>query len=168
MGQAARTTKLLLDLSTREQGGANAGKRAYLGATVEILNAARRFYLDFFLAHPDKLTERVEIISKKTGEVREGVVSAENLLTWAEFQTVATREHPDPLPDWNFSQAFPDFPNRYRRSVSAPRHAVMYLPKIGKEFGGIFLGHPSYLDLKSEGDRSMMEKRETSRDVADG
>jgi hypothetical protein len=25
--------------------------------------------------------------------------------------------HPDPLPDWHFSQAFPAFPNRYRRSV---------------------------------------------------
>jgi hypothetical protein len=117
MGQTARTTKLLLDLFTREQGGANAGKREHLAATVEILNAARRFYLTFFLAHPDKLTERVTILSKKTDEVREGVISAENLLTWAEFQTVATREHPDPLPDWNFSHAFPDFPNRYRRCV---------------------------------------------------
>ena len=134
MGQAARTTKLLLDLSTREQGGANAGKRAYLGTTVEILNAARRFYLDFFLAHPEKLTERVEIISKTTGEVREGVISAENLLTWAEFQTVATREHPDPLPDWNFSQTFPDFPNRYRRSVikDAIGKARGYLTALGK------------------------------------
>ncbi len=117
MGQTTRTTKLLLDLSTQEKGGANIGKREHLAATVEILNAARRFYLDFFLAYPDKLTERVEIISKKTGEVREGIISAENLLTWAEFQTVATREHPDPLPDWNFSETFPDFPNRYRRSV---------------------------------------------------
>ena len=84
---------------------------------MEILNAARRFYLDFFLAHPDKLTERVEVISKKTGEVREGVISADHLLTWAEFQTIETAEHPDPLPDWNFSKAFPDFPTRYRRSV---------------------------------------------------
>ncbi len=91
--------------------------REHLAATVEILNAARRFYLDFFLAHPDKLTERVEVISKKTGEVRAGVISADNLLTWAEFQTIETAEHPDPLPDWNFSKAFPDFPNRYRRSV---------------------------------------------------
>src|SRR5260370_15326031 len=117
MGQTARTTKLLLDLSGRDHGGTNPGKRAHLAATVEILNAARRFYLDFFLAHPDKLTERVEIISKKTGEVREGVISAENLLTWAEFQTVATSVHPHPLPDWNFSRAFPGLPNRYRRSV---------------------------------------------------
>ncbi len=87
MGQTARTTKLLLDLSTRDQGGANPGKRSYLAETVDILNAARRFYLDFFLAHPDKLRERVEVISKKTGEVREGVISADKLLTWAEFQT---------------------------------------------------------------------------------
>src|SRR5712691_4913072 len=117
MGQTTRTTKLLLDFSGRSQGGANPGKREHLAATVEILNAARRFYLDFFLAHPDKLTERVEVISKKTGAVREGVISADHLLTWAEFQTIETAEHPDPLPDWNFSKSFPDFPNRYRRSV---------------------------------------------------
>jgi hypothetical protein len=151
----------------RARGGTNPGKREHLAATVDILNAARQFYLDFFLAHPDKLMERVPVISKKTGEESWALISADKLLTWAEFQTVETREHPDPSPPWNFSQPFPDFPNRYRRSVSAPRHAVMYLPKIGKELGGIFLGHPSYLDLKSEGDHSMMETRETSRDVAD-
>src|SRR5260370_7884844 len=117
MGQTARTTKLLLDLSTRDQGGPNPGKRSHLTETVSILNAARRFYLDFFLAHPDKLMERVEVISKKTGELREGVISADNLLTWAEFQTVETPDHPTPLPDWNFTRAFPDLPNRYRRSV---------------------------------------------------
>ncbi len=117
MGQTARTTKLLLDFSGRASGGANPGKREHLAATVEILNAARRFYLDFFLAYPDKLIECTQVISKKTGEVREGLISAENLLTWAEFQTVETREHPTPLPDWNFSRAFPDLPNRYRRSV---------------------------------------------------
>src|SRR6266567_8934700 len=116
MGQTTRTTKLLLDFSGRSQGGANPGKRSHLTETVSILNAARCFYLDFFLAHPDKLTERVEVISKKTGEVREGLISADNLLTWAEFQTVATVSHPDPLPDWNFSQTFPGFPTRYRRS----------------------------------------------------
>jgi IS605 OrfB family transposase len=117
MGQTARTTKLLLDLQARDQGGANQGKRQYLEETVAILDAARRFYLDFFLAHPEKLIERVEVISKKTGEVSERVIGADKLLTWAEFQTVETAEHPEPLPDWNFSKAFPDFPNRYRRSV---------------------------------------------------
>lgn len=117
MGQTARTTKLLLALSEREQGGANPGKRRYLEETVAILDAARRFYLDFFLAHPDKLLERVQVISKKTGEVSEGLISADKLLTWAELQTVETDAHPDALPAWNFSQAFPAFPNRYRRSV---------------------------------------------------
>lgn len=117
MGQTARTTKLLLDLSARDQGGANSHKRRYLEATVALLNAARVFYLEFFLAHPDKLMERVEVISKRSGEVSERLISADKLLTWAEFQTVATAEHPDPLPAWNFSKTFPDFPNRYRRSV---------------------------------------------------
>ena len=117
MGQTARTTKLLLDLSTRDQGGTNPGKREHLTETVSILNAARRFYLDFFLAHPEKLMERVEVISKKTGEVREHLISADHLLTWAEFQTVETPDHPTPLPDWNFSRAFPGLPNRYRRAA---------------------------------------------------
>ena len=117
MGQTTRTTKLLLDFSRQASGGANVGKREHLVATVQILNAARRFYLDFWLAHPDKLTQRVEVISKKTGEVRQGLISADQLLTWVEFQTIETDVHPDPLPDWNFSRAFPDFPHRYRRSV---------------------------------------------------
>jgi hypothetical protein len=44
MGQTARTTKLLLDLSPRGQGETNPGKREHLAATVDILNAARQFY----------------------------------------------------------------------------------------------------------------------------
>ena len=64
MGQTARTTKLLLDLSEREQGGANRDKRRYLEETVKILDTARQFYLDFFLAHPEKVMERVKVISK--------------------------------------------------------------------------------------------------------
>src|SRR6266852_6652555 len=117
MGQTARTTKLLLDLGARDQGGANSRKRRYLEETVALLDAARAFYLEFFLAHTDKLMERVEVISKQTGEVSERLISADKLLAWAEFPTVETAEHPDPLPAWNFSKAFPDFPNRYRRSV---------------------------------------------------
>ncbi len=117
MGQTARTTKLQLDLCARNEGGANSRKRRYLEETVELLDEARAFYLEFFLAHPDKLMERVEVISKQTGEVSQRLISADKLLTWAEFQTVATAEHPDPLPAWNFSKAFPAFPSRYRRSV---------------------------------------------------
>jgi hypothetical protein len=40
MGQATRTTKLVLDLGKRTQGGANTSKQAYLEATVEVLSAA--------------------------------------------------------------------------------------------------------------------------------
>src|SRR5215469_8854125 len=81
MGQAERTTKLRLDLGEREQGGANHEKRTYLEETAALLNAARTFYLDFFLAHAAKLCERVQVVSKKTGEVREAVISANKLLS---------------------------------------------------------------------------------------
>ncbi len=117
MGQAIRTTKLLLDLGQRANGGANTGKRAYLEATVQVLDAARAFYVAFFLADPDKLSEQVRYFSQKHQEERERLISADRLLTWAEFQTVATAEHPEPLAAWNFSQAFPDFPFLYRRAV---------------------------------------------------
>jgi len=59
MGQASRVTILLLDLGTRTKGGANTEKRAALEATAELLTAARAFYIDFCLAHADKLSERV-------------------------------------------------------------------------------------------------------------
>ena len=117
MGQTARTTKLLLDLSARERRGTNTRKRQYLEETVTLLNSARRFYLEFFLAHPVKLLEQVEVLSSQTGTMTQRRISADKLLTWAEFHTVATDAHPDPLPLWNFSRRFPDFPNRYRRSV---------------------------------------------------
>jgi hypothetical protein len=117
MGQAERNTTLVLDLSDRAQGGANTRKRCYLEATRSLLDEARSFYLAFFLAHPTTLTEHVQVTSRRTGEVRQAPISADKLLTWAEYQTVATREHPDPHPDWNFSARFPEFPWEYRRSV---------------------------------------------------
>jgi hypothetical protein len=56
---------------------------------------------------------------------------------------------------------------RYRKAKGAPRHAVSVSPLEGKELEGRFLGHPSYLELKGEGDGSMMGTRGTSRGVAD-
>ncbi len=50
--------------------------------------------------------ERVEVISTHTGEVTDGCFSRQ-LLTWAEFQTVATDAHPDPRPAWNSVRCFP-------------------------------------------------------------
>ena len=70
MGQAVRTTKLLLDVSARTAGGANTGKRVCLEETARLLDAARTFYIAFFLAHPDKLAERVSYYSEKHLEMR--------------------------------------------------------------------------------------------------
>lgn len=117
MGQATRTTTLPIDLGTRKTGGANTGKRANLDATVQILNEARDFYLGFFLAHAEKLAERVSYYSETHQAMQERAISANELLTWAEFHTVATKEHPHPWPTWNFSERFPDMPFAYRRSV---------------------------------------------------
>jgi hypothetical protein len=96
MGQATHTTKLSLNLGKREEGGANTGKRAYLEATAAVLNQARAFYLDFFLAHSAKLEERIAYYSEKHQEQRERRMGPNELLTWAEYCTVATKEHPFP------------------------------------------------------------------------
>jgi len=117
MGQARHTPKLLLDLNDRRAGGANTTKRAYLEETARLLNAARAFYVAFFLVHPGKLAERVSYYSEKHLEMRERLISPNELLTWAESLTVATSAHPHPFPSYNFSEQFPDFPSIYRRSV---------------------------------------------------
>jgi putative transposase len=117
MGQAIRTTKLPIDLGERTQGGANSGKRTHLEATVALLDKARSFYLDFFLAHAEKFCERVAFFSEHHQEMRERGISAHELLTWAESHTVSTKEHPDPATGWNFSERFPGMPVLYRRSV---------------------------------------------------
>jgi hypothetical protein len=117
MGQASRTTKLLLDVGKRTRGGANIEKRAALAATAAVLTAARAFYIDFFLAHADKLSQRVSYYSQEHLEWRERLMSAHELLTWAESCTVETAAHPSPWTGWNFTKAFPGMPFAYRRSV---------------------------------------------------
>jgi putative transposase len=117
MGQAKRTTKLLLDLGKRTQGGANTGKRAYLDETAQVLNQGRAFYIEFFLAHAEKFQETVVYYSQKHLEMRERLISAHELLTWAEAATVATADHPSPWAGWNFTERFPAMPFVYRRSV---------------------------------------------------
>src|SRR6266446_3661529 len=96
MGQTSRTTKLLLDLGHPDQGGANSQKRAALLATAQLLNQVRAFYLDFFLAHSEKLSERATYYSEEHLERRGRPISAHELVTWAERATVATKEHPYP------------------------------------------------------------------------
>jgi putative transposase len=134
MGQATRTTKLLLDLGKREEGGANPGKRAYLEATADVLNQARVFYLDFFLAHAQKLAERVSYYSEKHLEMRTRAISPNELLTWAEAHTVATRDHPHPWEGWNFSERFPGMPFAYRRAAikDAIGKARSYLSNLAR------------------------------------
>jgi transposase len=117
MGQAKRTTKLLLDLGKRTQGGANTGKRAYLDETAQVLKAGRAFYIAFFLAHADKLQETVVYYSNQHLELRERPISSNELLTWAEAATVATPAHPHPWAGWNFREQFPELPFVYRRSL---------------------------------------------------
>src|SRR5947209_6192582 len=116
MGQATRTTKLL-DLGRRDQGGANLQKRAALDATAEVLTAACAFYIDFFLAHAGKFSEQVSYYSEEHLELRERLISAHELLSWAEACTVETAAHPHPWAGWNFKQRFPGMPFTYRRSV---------------------------------------------------
>src|SRR6516165_2902060 len=113
MGQASRTTKVLLDLGKRKAGGANSEKRAALYATVAVLTAARAFYLDFFLAHADKLSERVTYYSEEHLEWRERLISAHELLTWVEACTVETAAHPRPWTGWNFTERFAGMPFAY-------------------------------------------------------
>ena len=50
-------------------------------------------------------------------EMRERLISAHELLTWAEAATVPTADHPCPWAGWNFSERFPEMPFVYRRSV---------------------------------------------------
>src|SRR5215470_9161404 len=117
MGQASRTTKVLLALGKRKEGGANTEKRAALDATAAVLTAARAFYIDFFLAHADKLCERVSYYSEEHLELRERLISSHELLSWAESRTVETAAHPHPWPGWNFTERFPGMPFAYRRAV---------------------------------------------------
>lgn len=117
MGYATRTTKVSLDCDSRRRGGMNVRKRNYLETTVALLNRARAFYVDFLLAHREKLSERITYVSQKDHEERERTISADELLTWIECCTVSTAAHPTPLAEWNFSAQFPDMPVVYRRSV---------------------------------------------------
>ena len=78
---------------------------------------ARRSHIDFFLAHADKLSERVTYYSEAHLEMRERLISAHELLTWAEACTVVTTAHPHPWTGWNFTERFAGMPFAYRRSV---------------------------------------------------
>lgn len=117
MGEAKRTTKLSLKFDSRREGGTNTGKREYLETTKKELNKAREFYTDFFLEHRKKVEEKVWYYSQKHQEKRERRISAEELLTYAEYKTVVTKDHPEIESKWDFNEKFPEMPFVYRRSV---------------------------------------------------
>jgi hypothetical protein len=117
VGKAARSTILQLDLSARAGGGANTRKRAALVETSAILTQARTFFLDFLLAHHEKLTEKVSYYSEKHQEMREGLISANELRSWLEECTVSTTEHPHPFEGWDFRARFPGMPTDARRAA---------------------------------------------------
>ncbi len=153
MGQATRTTKLALNFGSRTSGGMNSAKRVYLDTTVTILNRARAFYVDFFLAHSEKFAERVTYFSDKHQDYRERSISADELLTWAEFCTVPTKNHPCPLEGWNFHISSPGCPTVYRRSVikDAIGKVRAYLSNLKnwEEAGGKKKGKPGLPQAKN-------------------
>jgi hypothetical protein len=117
MGKAARSTILELDLSPRACGGANTEKREALEKTTAILTQARAFFLDFLLAHNEKLTEKVVYFSEKHQEWRERLLTAEELRSWLEQCTVSTKAHPGVAPEWDFKARFPGMPTHARRAT---------------------------------------------------
>src|SRR5260370_10339406 len=114
MGKVARSTMLELDLSPRARGGANTEKRAALEKTTAILTEARAFFLDFLLAHNEKLTEKVVYFSEKHQELRERLLTAEELRSWLEQCTVSTKAHPTVPSAWDFKPRFPAIPTHSR------------------------------------------------------
>src|SRR5260370_27120862 len=117
MGKAARSTILELDLSTRECGGATTQKRAALEKITAILTKARAFFLDFLLAHNEKLTEKVVSFSEKHQELRERRLTAEEVRSWLEQCTVSTKAHPSVPPEWDFKARFTGIPSHARRAA---------------------------------------------------
>jgi len=117
MGKAARSTILELDLSPRACGGANTEKRAALEKTTAILTEARAFFLDFLLAHNEKLTEKVVYFSEKQQELRERLLTAEEVRSWLEQCTVSTKAHPSVPSAWDFKARFPGMPTHARRAT---------------------------------------------------
>jgi hypothetical protein len=97
--------------------GANTEKRAALQQTSAILTEARAFFLDFLLTHNEKLTEKMVYYSEKHQELRERLLSAEELRSWLEQCTVSTKAHPHVSAEWDFKARFPGMPAPVRRAA---------------------------------------------------
>jgi len=105
-----KTVKVSRTIRLRIRPETNAVKLRALDNTLDLWNRLTEFYVAFFLAH------------SKTVETMDG---AKELLTWAESQTVPTRAHPHPLPDWNLEESVPGVPVEFRRAaINAAAGAV--------------------------------------------
>ena len=97
---------------------ANAGKISALLATVQEWDRAVAFYADFFLDHPGIFSEQKTYVAKRgkyAGEERPRPLTAQEILTWAERHTVATKAHANLSRD--FGQVCPEAPTVLRRAA---------------------------------------------------
>ncbi len=95
---------------------ANAGKRVALLATVQGWDRAVAFHPDFLLEHPGFFSEQKPHVVRRgrhAGEERRRPLTNQEILTWAERRTVATRAHPNPARD--FGKVCPEAPTVPRR-----------------------------------------------------
>lgn len=105
-------------LKFQVQPNANVGKREGLLATIGEWDRAMSFYTDFFLDHAGIFAERKTYVvrrGKHAGEERQRLLTAPEILTWAECHTVATKAHPQPLHD--FGKVCPNAPTVFRRAA---------------------------------------------------
>ncbi|WP_232796691.1 zinc ribbon domain-containing protein [Kyrpidia spormannii] len=92
-------------------------KTEALERTKDIYNQVVAFYMDFFAAHLKVLDEPVQV-RKKDGTVKERTRTNQELLTFAEFHTLATKAHPNP--GWPLDEHVPaarGMPTELRRAA---------------------------------------------------
>ena len=97
---------------------ANAGKRDALLALAQRWDRAVGFHTDFLLEHPGIFSGQKPYVvrrGKHAGEERRRPLTNQEILTWAERHTVATRAHPDPVRD--FGKVCPEAPTVLRRAA---------------------------------------------------
>ncbi len=101
-----------------------------LAPTVAAWDKALSFYLGFFLAHKEVFTEKKT--DSRTGKERP--LTAMDLLTWAEYNTVPTAAHHSTMEGWNFSAVCPQAPTILRRAVinSATGAVRSYVSALSK------------------------------------
>lgn len=93
----------------------NKGKEAALHSTVEMLNSLLATYIDFTLQNRSLLAKTIQVVSKKTGEVRIRKLNNLEILTEVEKRTLSTLAHPET--EINVKTLYPNLPTLFRRSA---------------------------------------------------